>query len=98
MGLEDGTVVEGTILKRTTKRNGKFPNNFDVKINASRKVIRDVNFDAVEWHMDDVDIVMVEDVCQVNEGEVQEVFVNLIEKDRQKVMGSVAKPNIFLVR
>ena len=44
---------------------GQF-NNFDIKNNASGEVIRDVNFDAVEWHMDDEDIVLVEDVCQIN--------------------------------
>ena len=59
-------MVEGTILKRTTKRNGKFPNDFDMKNNASGKVIRDVNFDAVEWHMDYEDIVLLKDVCQIN--------------------------------
>ena len=50
---EDGTVLEGTVLKRTTKKSGKFPNNYVVKNNTSSEVIKDVNFDQVDWYIED---------------------------------------------
>jgi hypothetical protein len=81
IGVEDGSVMEGTILKRTTKTGGKFPNNFDVKNNASSEIVKDVNFDTVDWHMEEDDIV-VEEVCQVEEEAAHGVYATLIEKER----------------
>lgn len=81
IGVEDGSVMEATLLKRTTKISGKCPNNFDVKNNDSSEIVKDVNFDAVDWHMKEDDIV-VEEVCQVEEDEVHDVYATLIEKER----------------
>jgi hypothetical protein len=53
IGVDDGSVMEGTVLKRTTKKSGKFPNNYDVKKNDNSEIIKDVNFDVVDWHVDD---------------------------------------------
>ena len=78
IGVEDGSVVDGTVMKRTTKKCGKFPNKYDVKLNANSELVRDVNFDVVDWHMGDKDDVVEENVCQVTE----DVFATLIEKDR----------------
>ena len=81
IGVEDGSVMEATLLKRTTKISGKYPNNFDVKNNDSSEIVKDVNFDAVDWHMKEDDIV-VEEVCQVEEDEVHDVYATLIEKEK----------------
>ena len=53
IAAKDGSIVEGTVLRRTTKKTGKFPNNFDVRDNASNKVMKDVNFDRVHWYIED---------------------------------------------
>ena len=50
---EDGIVLEGTVLKRTEKKSGKFPNNFDVTDKASDEVIEDANYDQVVWNAKD---------------------------------------------
>ena len=49
---EDGTVLEGTVQKRTMKKSGKSNNNFDVRNNTSGEVIEDVNFDRVVWYIE----------------------------------------------
>ena len=47
------TTLEGTVLKRTKKKSGKFPNNFDVTDNARGEVIEDANYDRVVWNVED---------------------------------------------
>ena len=47
------TTLEGTSLKRTKKKNGKFFNNVHVTDNASSEVIEDANHDRVVWNAED---------------------------------------------
>ena len=89
IAVEDGSVLEGTVLKRTTKKSGKFPNNYDVKNNASSEVIKDVNFDLVDWHVEDEEDTTVENICQVTEEEVHEIFATMIEKERHDEEGVI---------
>ena len=89
IAVEDGSVLEGTVLKRTTKKSGKFPNDYDVKNNASSEVIKDVNFDLVDWHIEDEEDTTIENICQVTEEEVHEVFATMIEKERHDEEGVI---------
>merc|ERR1711867_221287 len=43
----------GKVMKRTEKKSGKFPNNFDVTAKASDEVIEDANHDQVVWNAED---------------------------------------------
>ena len=89
IAVEDGSVLEGTVLKRTTKKSGKYPNNYDVKNNASSEVIKDVNFDLVDWHVEDEEDITVENICQVTEEEVHGIFATMIEKERHGEEGVI---------
>ena len=62
---EDGTVLEGTVQKRTMKKRRKSNNNYDVRNNISGEVTEEVNFDWVvrytevkEWKAFSLDISM----------------------------------------
>ena len=88
IGVEDGTVMDGIVMKRTTKKSGKFPNNYDVKNKANSEIVRDVNFDQVDWHLDDEDDIVEVNECQVTD-HVFDVFATLIEKDRHGEEGVV---------
>ena len=48
--VEDGIVLEGTVLKRTKKKSGKFPSNSDINDNASGEIIEYANYDRVVWN------------------------------------------------
>ena len=80
IAAEDGSIVEGTVLRRTTKKTGKRPNNFDVKDNTNSEVMKDVNFDWVHWFIEDDAENTVENVCQVTEEEVHGIFATVIKK------------------
>ena len=82
-------MLEGTVLRRTTKKNGRYPNNYDVKNNANDEILKDVNFDVVDWHLNDEEDTAMEEVCQVTEEEVHEVFATMIEKERHGEEGVV---------
>ena len=91
LGVEDGSVLEGTVLRRTTKKNGRYPNNYDVKNNANDEILNDVNFDVVDWYLHEEDTA-IEEICQVTEEEVHEVhevFATMIEKERHDEEGVI---------
>ena len=88
LGVEDGSVLEGTVLRRTTKKNGRYPNNYDVKNNANDEILNDVNFDVVDWYLHEEDTA-IEEICQVTEEEVHEVFATIIEKERHDEEGVI---------
>ena len=89
IAVEDGSVLEGTVLRRTTKKTGKYPNNLDVRNNANNEVMRDVNFDQVEWHVEDEKDNTDENICQVTEEEIHGMFATMIEKERHEEEGVI---------
>ena len=89
IAAKDGSIVEGTVLRRTTKKTGKLPNNFDVRDNTNSEVMKDVNFDRVHWFIEDDAENTVENVCQVTEEEVHEIFATVIGKERHDEEGVI---------
>ena len=51
-GVEDGSKLKGKLLKRSTIATGKYPNNFDVLNDVAGEIIRDVDFDKVDWSLE----------------------------------------------
>ena len=78
LAMQEGSMVEGTVLKRTTKPGEKYPNNYNVQDNTNNIVIRDVNFDTINWFIDNEEDTEGENRDQLAEAEIHVVFATIV--------------------